>query len=366
MICPTCHGTGQVPVTTVSVLTYGAKGDGVADDTAAIQRALDSYRPGTVLEFLASRVFRHTKVLDVTVPGTQIAGPGKLLAAMEGASALRIAAADVGVSNLTLTTPSTTRRWDTPAQAKVHLDRCTGARLTGVVIDGSGATGVFIQGASYYTLTDCRVSSTRADGIHNTGGSHHGTITRAVVNGSGDDGISVVSYLGEPICHDIVIASPTVKNQKGGRGLSVVGGTGIAITNAAVLHSWAAAIYIAAEKEWSTHGCTNVSVKGGILTESNTDTATDHGAVLIYNSQPDQPSTGITITDLTIKDTRTTTSRQTGLVQYDGGASTRVTMDRLTIIGGNKWLYSGNAPASATRRRGWTWNGAPVADVAGW
>ena len=53
-------------------------------------------------------------------------------------------------------------------------------------------------------------------------------------------------------------------------------------------------------------------------------------------------------------------------MQYNGGTSTRVTMENITIEGGNKWLYSGNAPVSAARRIGWTWNGVAVPDVLGW
>lgn len=356
------------PPPTVKPETFGAKGDGVTDDSAAIQKALDSLRAGETLEFAAGKTYAHSTVLRATVPDTVLLGHGTLLALNEAQSSLQIMAANITVSLLTLRVAATTKRWDTPSQMRLYLGKeATGARVISVEVIGSAAAGIFVAGTSDFALSHVAVQNTRADGIHITGGANKGQITSPVVRSPGDDGVAIVSYkIGALPCHDIVITSPSVLDQKWGRAFSVVGGHDITWRDVLSNGSGCAAIYIAAESEWNTYGCQRITVDGGTLTNSNTNITVDHGAVLIYNSQATEQNTDIIIRNLTVKDTRLTTSRQLGLVQYNGGTSTRVTMENIAIVGGCKWLYSGNAPASATRRTGWTWDGKPVPDAIGW
>ena len=353
---------------TVKPETFGATGDGVTDDSSAIQKALDSLRAGETLEFTAGKTYAHSTVLRVTVPDTVLLGSATLLALNESQSSLQIMAANVTVSLLTLGVAATTKRWDSPSQMRLYLGKeATGVKVISVAVTASAAAGIFVAGTSDFSLSHVVVSNTRADGIHITGGANKGQITAPVVRNPGDDGVAIVSYkIGALPCHDIIVTSPGVYDQKWGRAFSVVGGYDITWRDVLSSGSGCAAIYIAAESEWNTYGCQRITFDGGTLTNSNTNITVDHGAVLIYNSQATEQNTDIVIRNLTVKDTRLTTSRQLGLVQYNGGTSTRVTMANITIVGGNKWLYSGNAPSSATNRTGWTWNGNPVVDVIGW
>lgn len=351
-----------VPTPPVPAGVPGAVGDGRTDDTAALQRAFDA---GGVIE-LGGRTYAHSKVLHVTRPGTRIVGPGVLLATAEATSAIRIAATGVTLEGVTARISTTTRRWDAPAQAKIHLDRTSGTVLTRVTVEGSAASGVFVQGASGFVLTDVTVRGTRADGIHMTAGASQGSLVRPVVVNSGDDGVAVVSYGGDPaVCHDIVVTAPTVRNQAGGRGLSVVGGRDVTFTDAVVESSWDAALYFAAEESWHTYGCTRVTVERARLVNSNTNAAVDHGAVLVYAGDTLEPNASIHLSGITIVDTRATASRQVGVLQDSPGArNVDVVLADFTIVGGPRWLYSTNNPAGdTTRRTGWTWNGAPVPDV---
>jgi hypothetical protein len=76
-------GTGAVATTvqtklreSVSVKDFGAVGDGVADDTAAIQAAIDA---ATNINFINDETYRTTGPLNITTIGTYINGNGALI-----------------------------------------------------------------------------------------------------------------------------------------------------------------------------------------------------------------------------------------------------------------------------------------------
>ena len=129
---------------------------------------------------------------------------------------------------LELRIAQTSRRWSAPAQNKLNLLEHKNIVVRDVWVDGAGAAGVFVYGASNYLIEDVTVENTRADGIHQTHGAHDGIIRRARVRNVGDDGIAIVSYGADgAVCHDIRVESPRFTGNQWGRGFSVVGGQDI-------------------------------------------------------------------------------------------------------------------------------------------
>jgi len=142
---------------------------------------------------------------------------------------------------LTLKAVNVTKRWNATQQHKLWLAGThTGIIVKDTTIDGSAAAGIFINGASGFTINRVTVLNSMADGIHMTNGSHHGVVRDAVVRGAGDDGVAVVSYLSNPqATHDIQVINPKVYANTWGRGVSVVGGP-IGVLRAQVLATVAA------------------------------------------------------------------------------------------------------------------------------
>lgn len=332
------------PTPGVSVLAFGAVGDGVADDTAAVQRALDAARPGVAVVVPAGRVFVHTDVLHVRVPGTVVTGGGVLLGTREERSSVWVEADGVTLDGLTVRTQGTTRRWEAWEQMGLRLAGHSGAVVRDVTVEGSAAAGLYVGAADHFLLDHVMVRGTRADGIHLTGGSHDGLVLAPTVVGSGDDGVAVVSYRsdGAP-CHDIVVRSPQVLGTTWGRGLSVVGGTDVAFTDVDVQRSDAAAVYLGSEGQpWNTWAPVRVSVTGGRLQDSNTDQRIDHGAVLVLAGGDGAPAPDtVTVRGLSISGTRGTASRSAGVISY-GAAPQRVLLDQLAITGGPGDPVNGN------------------------
>jgi hypothetical protein len=215
----------------------------------------------------------------------------------------------------------------------------------------------FVDHASQFRISDVSVSDTRADGVHLTGGSNHGTVTRPVVTGSGDDGVAVVSYDDEPAVSDITINSPVVADQRWGRGVSVVGGTNITYNDIGVSGSAGAAVCIAVEPEYETHPTTNVRVNGGTVLHANTDPAIGHGAVVLYSSRPGLAMTSVAIDDLHIVDTTVSAPCQVSLTGSGGFGGISLTDFTVTGPGPNRIFCNG--PGAPVALSGWTVNGRP-------
>ncbi len=344
---------------TISARAFGALGDGQADDTAALQRALDSLRAGDTLTLAAGEVYRHSDVLTIRNAGAHLRGPGTLLATREQSSALSVDADNVLVDGgLELKIEATTRRFDAPAQNKLNLLAHSGIVVRDIWVDGAGAAGIFVEGASHYLIEDVTVENTRADGIHQTRGAHDGA---ARARNVGDDGIAIVSYGqdGAP-CHDIAIESPRFYGNQWGRGFSVVGGHDIVWRDIYAENSNAAALYIACEgAPWNTAPTRDVRVEGGLIERANTSATVDHGAVLIYNAREGLPIENVTIQNLTIRDTNTRASRQVGILVGTSGGARNIQLRDFVLSGGPSNLLVSDSPAPTYRASNWSFDGAP-------
>ncbi len=354
--------TDATPARAVDVTTFGAVGDGRTDDTVAVQRALDSLPEKGILSFPAGRVFLHAGVLSINTADVRLVGTAELRATDEEHSAVKVEAPGVTVEGLTFGIERSTRRWSTPDQHKLFIGQVSGVTVRDVRITGSAAAGLFALGASNFHFESVAVFDTRADGIHMTYGAHTGTVDHPVVTRSGDDGVAVVSYLEDgATCHDIEIISPTIRSTTGGRGVSVVGGHDITYREISVDRSSAAAVYLACEGDPSnTYETEHIRVINGKVTGANTDTAIDHGAVLVYSGRDGGTVSDIHITGLSVSGTRSDASRQIGVVRNDQSDDvTEVTFSDLRLSA-NPNPYQGNAPVSAVDLERVTAAGRPL------
>ncbi|MEI4278300.1 glycosyl hydrolase family 28-related protein [Klenkia terrae] len=321
------------PETALAVEDFGAVGDGRTDDTAAVQEALDAVEPGQAVLLAEGKTYAVSDVLTLSVRGSVLAGDGTLLATDEERSSLTVAADDVVVQDVTLTIEDTSRRFDAFEQQRLWLDGHSGIVVRDVTVRGSAAAGIYVYGTTDFVLDGVQVSETEADGVHITGGATDGQVIRPVVRDVGDDGVAVVSYApdGDP-CARIRVQSPVVDGTDA-RGISVVGGTDITYTDISVSSTAAAGVYVAAEGSYDTTSVDGVRVEGGTVSDANTDSGIDHGAVLVYSGAEGRTVEDVTVSGLTIDDTRTDASRWLGVVLDGGGTVAGIALQDLALEG---------------------------------
>lgn len=307
-----CLATPAVPSLPLAgkleVTAFGATPDDLQDDTAAIQRAIDTARAGQWVVFPPGR-YLHNKSIVLLKPGITLWGEGATLHATNpDDQAIFLKADDSRVYGFTLTAVTRGRRtepWTTRIAAFGREDR--DGHITGIVVQNNrivpavepagtplshsaSAAGILMLGVRNFTVANNTVRRSLADAIHITGGSRNGRVTDNRVSQSGDDMIAMVSYLDkqwrarlddqpgwlarhrdESLVSDIWVHGNVLEDAYWGRGISVVGGQNITIDGNQISRvAMAAGVLVARESSYHTHGVRNVLVRRNQIEEVQT------------------------------------------------------------------------------------------------
>jgi Pectate lyase superfamily protein len=299
----------------VDVRSFGARGDGKSDDGPAIQAAINSLtKSGVVL--LPEGVYTHSDVIRVRRDGIVLAGQkAVLLASNLDRAAIIVEGSDAVVRDLAIRSVPPRRRGDRTEHAGLFL---IGQRVAAInnAVEGFIGAGIFVSGVQDFVVACNRVSNTKADGIHITGGATRGKVTRNSVFNSEDDGIGVVAYDIRKQASDILVESNRVQHILWGRGISVVGATKVTIRRNVVAGvAVAAGILVAREAAWHTPGASDVLIEGNevsdiqrSLTPLQNRPRTGHGAIEINSDNSDS--------DLSVRHVRIVGNNIKGAAHY--------------------------------------------------
>lgn len=359
-------------VTACGPAPYSSPGEGTTASTGAedavggdatieLQSMLDALIPGDTLT-LDRRTYRHSGVIAITVPGIEINGNGATLESTNDAtSAVQINADRVRIHDLTLTAPTDGNRWTGIDQHKLVLSG-NGDEIRRVQITGSAGAGVFVYGARDFTIADVQVSNTRADGIHITNGSRRGEVRSVITGGTGDDGVAVVSYASDPhVSEDISISDVTVEGTRWGRGIAVVGGREVSISDFTVEQTAAAGIYVATEGHpYFTDSVERVTVSKGTVKTANVNTDVVHGAVVISANATREKVDSVYMSDIEIIGTAKPAQRDVAVLVADGGTVSGLSMNHFQISDGSDTTLVSQASSSDLSITGWLLDGRRI------
>ena len=218
------------------------------------------------------------------------------------------------------------------------LNGCTGARIEKVWISSSAAAGLLSLGGSYYTVSHCIVENTRADAYHSVKASHHFVISDCEAGNCGDDGFACVAYSAggdAGLTHHGRILNCRVDGATAGRMYSVIGAQDIEVIGCTGKSSFAAGIIVATETAVSTHNAARVLIQDCDIRSANTvgTGMPDHGGLLIDAALSGSSITDVIIRNVTLRDTRATSSYATRLTGVAGATVSGVVIDGMKLRG---------------------------------
>ena len=343
----TAMGSGQYQIGTLalapscSITAFGAVGDGVTDNAAAMQATFAYAATTHCIAYVPAGTFAYSGMLTAT--GIAIAGNGatSILAPLTPANeALTMLGKNTSVSNLTMVSKAASRL-TTGWSGMIWFENATNYYVQNVLINGSSSTGIMSYNSSNGYIMNNTVENTQADSITQVLGSSNVTVTGNRILNSGDDGVSNNSYAGETPVNNITVKGNTVLNNVWGRGIEVSGGTNIAFTGNYVDNTDGYTdVYIASESEWKTQSVSNVTVSGNTLV----DGGPNQGSLIIYNSQ----GTTYTISDVTANGNQFV-NPQLEAVQFAGnGPETSISVESNTDYAIGVFSNSSNPAAAPT------------------
>lgn len=252
----------------ISVKTMGAKGDGVADDTAALQKALSSVSAGGTV-YIPAGIYRFSTNLTIQgASGVTVRGDGtsSVLRAADPAHSAFMVSSSSGVvlSSFQIESPSAASRTGDDHAAGLVITNVQGADVDRVVVNRVAAAGMMVHGGNGIVIHDSTVRDSLSDGIHATGTATNVAFLRNYALRTGDDSFSSIGYQSSGKNLHVTFADNTSEDS-GASGVAIEGTDDVWVTGNTVRWSSAAGIRIQSSAGWSTLGVIGVSVTGNTL-----------------------------------------------------------------------------------------------------
>lgn len=258
----------------VDITSYGAKGDGLSDDTAAINTAAAAAKAlGLPLYIPGGRVYAHAG--NIIFDEIQVLSPSANLHSLNTTgtnptNAVILRGNGVSIENLVISSAWVGARTSNNDGAAILIDGAQNFSVIDVAVTGGSGAGILVSGGKFGRVMGCSVSGTLADGIHLTNGSQDCMVTDNIVADTGDDKIAVVSYNTQTaICERIVISDNHVSGGEA-RGITVIGGRVVSIVDNIIYNIKNSGIRVASESSYNTREVSDVKVSGNTLEKCNT------------------------------------------------------------------------------------------------
>ncbi|WP_175976179.1 right-handed parallel beta-helix repeat-containing protein [Burkholderia sp. BCC1047] len=305
-----------------------------ADQGDALQRALDALRPGQRLVFAPGRyvvgrslVVRQARVVLTGFGATLIAtAPNDQTIELRGNGTTLVGFRLTGTGTTRLTTPESTKIEVTGRDVQV-LDN---------IVDGGAGAGIFVFGGADVAIVGNEVLSTLADGIHMTHGSHNVLVQGNVVRGTGDDMIAVVSYQAEGVLtRNVMITGNSLEGNPWGRGITVVGGANVTISDNIVRNvQVSAGILVAQEDSNRTVGSSDVRIERNVIADIQTATGRTDSRPLTQQAAIEVSTWSGSVSRVTVIGNRVSNARFDGIRLWGNVSDIRLADNQLSGIGG--------------------------------
>ncbi|WP_162463360.1 NosD domain-containing protein [Paenibacillus psychroresistens] len=209
-------------------------------------------------------------------------------------------------------------------------------KVEGVYIAKTFAAGLMFQSCSSIEIIGNHVTQTCADSIHMTNGCTDMIVSDNTTFDCGDDSIAVVTYTNEPYCERILIHN-NILDKSWARGITVVGGKKVVISNNIVTNTASSGILTAFESgEFNTKDVFDVTIVGNQVHRAGTyfpviPTNGNHFGIEISSG-----------TDIIATDNNVTSSNSRGITVADSKTK-RVSINNNNVkYSGSTGIYAGS------------------------
>ncbi|WP_175763450.1 right-handed parallel beta-helix repeat-containing protein [Burkholderia ambifaria] len=305
-----------------------------ADQADMLQHALDALQPGQRLVFAPGR-YVVGRSLVVRQPNVVVSGYGAtLIATTADDQTVEMRGDGTALVGFRLAGTGTTRL-TTPESTKIEVTG-RGVQVLDNVIDGGAGAGIFVFGGAEVAIVGNEVLSTLADGIHMTHGSHDVLVRGNVVRGTGDDMIAVVSYQAEGVLtRNVLITGNSLEGNPWGRGITVVGGANVTISNNIVRNvQVSAGILVAQEDSNRTYGASGVRIENNVIADIQTATGRTDPRPITQQAAIEVSTWSGSVSRVTVIGNRVSNARFDGIRLWGNVSGVRLADNQLSGIGG--------------------------------
>lgn len=241
----TAAGTGAVARTiqdrlreVISVKDFGATGDGVTNDAAAIQLAATA-ASGKVLLFPPG-VYVCQDGFALSGDNSHIVGYGATITYNATSATyyhcIRLSGDDCSISGIAVVSPPGLVRDDTGFGISVGI---VGTLTNNVVVrdcvlDAIGSAGIWVSKVQGFRAFGNTVRNCLADGIHLSDGSYNAVISGNVLTNNGDDNIAIVhdgATAATGLVGETVVDSNVISGGTWGTGVALIGAFSCVVSN---------------------------------------------------------------------------------------------------------------------------------------
>jgi parallel beta-helix repeat protein len=213
--------------------SFGAVGDGVADDGPAVQAALNAVSAGGKLLGKPGSVYKCVNGVDINNPyvsleNLQIGYP-KTTATYYHCLRINPSATGAKVLNCRVTSPAGLVRDDTGFGILVAADRCT---ISHNVIDAIASAALWANNCTDLIITGNTAQFCLADGFHISNNVRNFVLANNTAAGCHDDSFAVVGDVpANPVPSRGVVANNTVSGSVAGHGVILIACEDIIVAN---------------------------------------------------------------------------------------------------------------------------------------
>jgi hypothetical protein len=307
--------TSSIPAgyTVRNAREFGIMCDGIKDDTAALQNALNALRSYQVLQ-LPAGTCKYTKQLMIYVKNNvAVVGAGKESTILRAVDPLRSSFIVWGSSYTTLSdfqvySPNTgdTQRTSDVNSKGFFVSKSSYVTLDGVKANHVAGAGILLVSVKQSKVINSEVLESHADAFHVTGASTDFLFQNNVAIRAGDDCFASIGY-GTGVNRNIRIYDNKCYDNLG-RYRSGPGGSAVAFegTNGGQAYrnygekTGVAGLRVASQKNWNTTAVSNIDFRDNVLVNVRTNKNIDMPAVFVYTTY--QNISNISFSNTTIRD----------------------------------------------------------------